>query len=162
MKSKELTFALALILLIPAFLSGQEIRTISFNEWKKNVEIAGDTLLIFNFWATWCKPCIEELPSFEKANIEFQRNNVKIILVNLDFKSKVENTVIPFLKKHEIQSHVWRFTDADPNTWISQVNNEWSGAIPATAVFRQGKSVFFKEGKISEEELFTLIVDNIQ
>lgn len=100
---------------------------------------ADDTTYIFNFWATYCAPCIKELPHFERINSEYADRKVKVILVSLDFKSQIETGVIPFIIKRELQSKVIVLSDPDANTWIDKVSKSWTGAIPAT-LFVKGKS----------------------
>ena len=80
-----------------------------------------------------------------------------MILVNLDFHSKVEGTAKPFMLRKNILSKVVHVTDTDPNEWINRIDEHWSGAIPATVMFRNGKQVFFKEGPMKENELNTVI-----
>ena len=76
-----------------------------------------------------------------------------MILVNLDFNSKVDSLVIPFIRRKKIESDVIHITDTDPNEWINKIDSSWSGAIPATVMIRNKKVLFFKEGTVSELEL---------
>jgi thiol-disulfide isomerase/thioredoxin len=146
-----------IVLVIITFLSinvfSQKIALVNFETLNASVHKDNDTLYILNFWATWCKPCIEELPAFEKINEEFKDHPVSMTLVNLDFHSKVESSVKPFLLRKEIKSVVVHITDSDPNEWINRIDERWSGAIPATVVFKNTKTIFFKEGSMSYEEL---------
>lgn len=148
----KIIFSLALILL-SSLLSAQNIRSLKFDDLRSEIQNSGDTLMIVNFWATWCKPCIDELPLFEKTNQEYSNQNVKVILVNLDFNSKLQVAVEPFMKKKQIQSPVYHLTDSDPNEWIDQVDPSWSGAIPATVIYLKGEKKFFLEGEIKEKDL---------
>ncbi|WP_304198193.1 TlpA disulfide reductase family protein [Flavobacterium alvei] len=63
-------------------------------------EILSDknTIYVVNFWATWCGPCVKELPHFEQLNSE--NKNIKVVLVSLDFKNTLESKLKPFLKKN--------------------------------------------------------------
>ncbi len=110
-----------------------------------------DTIYVVNFWATWCKPCIKELPAFEKLNAEYASKKVKVILVSLDFPDKLENQVIPFIEKQNIKSDVILLDDADSNSWIPKVSAEWSGAIPATIINHNGKQKFYERSFTFEE-----------
>ena len=47
-------------------------------------DLSGKVYLI-DFWATWCKPCIKELPAFEELNARYQDKGLKVVLVSLDF-----------------------------------------------------------------------------
>jgi thiol-disulfide isomerase/thioredoxin len=138
------------------------VEILKFDELKKRVEQKNDTLYILNFWATWCKPCIEELPWFEKVNGEYSVGPVRLILVNLDFNSKVESNVKPFITKRNIKSVVVHISDTDPNEWINKIDERWSGAIPATVLFKNGKSIFFKEGSMTYEELKNVIENSLK
>ena len=145
---------LLLLIYLPVSMFSQEIKSLEFKELQKESLNSGDSLIVYNFWATWCKPCIEELPSFEKANSKYAAQNVKVILVNLDFNSKVDEVTKPFLKTKNIKSIVYHPTDTDPNEWINKIDPTWSGAIPATVMYQNGEKVYFKEGQVSEQELF--------
>src|SRR5215216_2909137 len=65
----------------------------------KRIENNSDTLYIVNFWATWCKPCVAELPDFEKINQEYKGQKVKVLFMSMDFKEDMKKRVIPFIKK---------------------------------------------------------------
>jgi len=58
-----------------------------------------NTIYVINFWATWCMPCVKELPYFEKLNAE--NKDAKVVLISLDFKDQLESKLLPFLKKKE-------------------------------------------------------------
>ena len=143
----------AILILLPGLLYSQEMRSLKFDELKKESVESVDTLLIYNFWATWCKPCIEELPYFEKVNLNYSKQKVKVILVNLDFNSKINEVTIPFIKKKNLQSSIYHITDTDPNEWINQIDESWSGAIPATVMYLSGEKVYFFEGQVKEQEM---------
>jgi thiol-disulfide isomerase/thioredoxin len=117
-----------------------------------------DTTYIINFWATWCKPCVEELPHFEKLNATYQNQKVKVILVSCDFKKQIDSRVIPFIQSKNLQSKVVFMNETDPNDWIERVDSRFSGAIPATLIINGAKNFrFFKEGETTYEELETVI-----
>lgn len=134
-------------------MKGQKAELAFFEVLKKRYETKNDTLYVVNFWATWCKPCIEELPYFEQCNNEFNSRPVKIILANLDFNSRLKTGVEPFIERKDIKSNVVHILDTDPNLWINQVDSTWSGAIPATIMIKNGKKLFFKEGEMNSREL---------
>jgi len=105
---------------------------------------------VVNFWATWCKPCIKELPYFEEVQIKYQ-GEIKVILVSLDFTSKLESQLIPFVSEKKIKSQVILLDDPHENEWIPKVDATWSGAIPATLIMKGDKRKFFERSFTKEE-----------
>jgi thiol-disulfide isomerase/thioredoxin len=117
-----------------------------------------DTFLVVNFWASWCKPCVTELPYFEELRNATFSKPVKVLLVNLDYVEDLNNRVIPILKKRNIQTEVWLLNETNPNQWIDKVDKNWSGAIPATLfVDAEGQYKAFKEKVFSSPELLDLV-----
>lgn len=133
-------------------LSGEKIVSLNFEELQQQYfQKKTDTVYIVNFWATWCKPCIKELPAFEKIASDFSSEKVKILLVSLDFPDKLESQVVPFVKKNNIKSEVVLLDDADANNWIPKISPEWSGAIPATVIYKKDNRKFYEQSFTYEE-----------
>jgi thiol-disulfide isomerase/thioredoxin len=136
------------------------IPRMSFSQFEPYLQKSNDTVYIINFWATWCKPCIKELPDFERINQEYRNEKVKVILVSLDFPNKHDESLIPFLAEHKIKSHVIHLTDTDANSWIDKISPFWSGAIPATVIYK-GSSREFYEKALTYEELKKIVESKI-
>lgn len=100
---------------------------------------------VVNFWATWCGPCVKELPYFEKLNSTYQNKNVEVILVSLDFPHLYEKKLKPFIKKKQLKSKVIALDDPDMNSWIPKVDKSWSGSIPATIIYKDNERKFFEK-----------------
>src|ERR1700744_3226022 len=81
----------------------QTIQSVSFDELKGKLDSLKGHIVVMNFWSTWCVPCVQELPEFEKLNTDYTSKNVKVVLVNLDFNSKVTTAVEPFIKKNNLK-----------------------------------------------------------
>ena len=150
----SLTFSL--ISLLPLFSSAQSIKSVKYEELDEIIRSEnGASVKVVNFWATWCKPCIEELPYFEKLQETYKGKDVEVLLVSLDFSA---DKAAAYKDKKNIQSEVVFLDETDHNRWIDKISPQWSGAIPATLIVdvRTGKEQFF-ERKFEEKELFTTI-----
>ncbi len=136
-------------------LSAQQATVVKFDRLQQLMNEKSGTIQIINFWATWCAPCVKELPLFEKLRSE--STDVKVTLINLDFADKVKK-VNTFLLKKNIQSEVLLLDEIDYNTWIDKVDKNWGGAIPATLIInpKNGKRKFV-ERELHEGELQKLI-----
>jgi thiol-disulfide isomerase/thioredoxin len=121
------------------------LEVFDFNGFKKFLTQNDDKIHVINFWATWCAPCVNELPFFEKINTQFANKNVEVVLVSLDFPHLYESKLKPFIIENHIKSKVIALDDVDMNTWIPQVNKDWSGSIPATIIYKNNDSKFFEK-----------------
>ena len=115
-----------------------------------------DTLHVINFWATWCAPCVRELPYFEELTRERTDRPLQVTLVSLDFRKQLESRLLPFLADREIVSRVVVLDDPDANSWIDRVDPSWSGAIPGT-LFLKGSTRLFREQTFTRHELHSLV-----
>jgi len=116
-----------------------------FDEFEHHLHEKNNKTYVINFWATWCKPCVKELPYFEQIQAEYKDKNVEVVLVSLDDIRKLESKVIPFIQKNELQSTIILLDDADYNAWIDKVSPEWSGAIPVTLFYNKNKREFYEQ-----------------
>jgi len=136
------------------------VKTLNYNELKPYLEKNDDTTYIVNFWATWCAPCVKELPYFEKIKQEYASKNVEVLLVSLDFPKQVEKKLIPFINKKQLQSEVVLLNDIDENVWIKAIDSTWSGALPATLIYNKNNRKFYEQSfdyTMLENELKTFL-----
>lgn len=128
-----------------------ELKVIDYYGLEPLLRKEDEKTYVVNFWATWCAPCVKELPSFEKLNTEYSNKNVKVVLVSLDFPKKYETSLKPFIKKHDLKSEVYAFDDTNSNYWIPKVYSEWTGAIPATLIYNKNNRKFYEQSFNYEE-----------
>ena len=140
-------------------VSAQQVPIIGLDELENRLNNGADTSYIVNFWATWCGPCVKELPFFENLHVNSEGTDRKVLLVTLDFVAQLESKVIPFLKQKQITSEVLLMDEDKPNKWIPRVSEDWSGALPATLfVNTQKKTRHFHEGSFEEGDLEKLLL----
>jgi thiol-disulfide isomerase/thioredoxin len=121
-----------------------------------------DTLYVINFWATWCAPCVAELPEFCRIDSAFKTRPVKVILVSLDFPEAWPEKLSAFLRKKQIGTEVLWLDESDPNYFIPKISNAWSGAIPATLIScKKTETKKFLEKKLTYEMLEEQILAGI-
>lgn len=123
-----------------------------YNELKPFLNKKDNKVHVVNFWATWCAPCVKELPYFEKINQIYSDKNVEVLLVSLDFPRQYETKLKPFLKAKQLKSKVICFDDLDQNMWIPAINANWTGALPATIIYKGNEQKFY-EGSLTFKEL---------
>ena len=123
----------------------------TFEDLEPQLHLDNDTTYVINFWATWCAPCVAELPYFEDLNEKYDL--VKVVLVSLDFERQIDKKVIPFLNKNKIASEVVVLLDGKANRWIDRVDPNWSGAIPVTYIRSGAEAKFLEQDFHSLEEL---------
>lgn len=137
-----LLLSLLFALFLPIASFSQSIPVVKFEDLEKKYSNTSDTVYLVNYWATWCKPCVDELPDFIKLNKELKSQKFKMILVSLDFPSQIESRVLPFIKDHHIQAEVVVLDD-DANVWINLVNKDWDGDIPVTQIIQRNQKDFY-------------------
>jgi thiol-disulfide isomerase/thioredoxin len=116
-----------------------------------------DTTYVINFWATWCSPCIAELPYFEDLNRRYNDKLLKVVLISLDSKKHIDSKLRPFIQKEKLMSHIVSLNDPDFNTWIDKVDPEWDGAIPVTIIYNKEEYEIIKGEFDNYEELNTIV-----
>jgi thiol-disulfide isomerase/thioredoxin len=140
---KKISFIAALLSFAHS-AHAQKAEVISASELQRRIAGESDKIQIINFWATWCGPCVKELPLFEKITSE-GRPDVKVTLVSLDLDLDPDaQKVYKFIDRKNIQSEVLLLSEPDPNSWINKIAPEWSGALPATLIInaKTGKRKF--------------------
>lgn len=134
----------------------QRLEVVEFDELSELMASDSGKIEVINFWATWCKPCITEIPYFQAIHNSDERVNVT--LVSLDFADEFQSKVIPFVEKNGLTADILLLDDLDYNSWIDKVDPTWSGAIPATLVInhKNGKRKFI-EKELEEGEIESII-----
>lgn len=110
--------------------------------------------LVVNFWATFCEPCIKELPYFESILLNEYKGKVDFVLVSLDLPSYYPEKVDNFIAKRKIRATTYWLNETDANLFCPVIDKNWSGSIPAT-LFVNNASGYksFIEAQISKEDL---------
>lgn len=161
LKSKLYIFLLfGLVFSFQSFAQDSEIQVFDFQDFEPLLTSDTDTTYIINFWASWCPPCIKEMPAFEEIRQKYKNEKLKILLVSFDFPKDIEKSILPLIRKYKIGSEVLVLDEPDANSWINKVSPDWSGSIPATLVFK-GESRNFYERSFTFKELDSIVKLNL-
>ncbi len=119
-----------------------------------------DKLRLINVWATWCGPCVNELPSFVSINRMYRLRDFEFITISADNPEK-KDKVLKALQKLMLSNTNYLFNSDDKYKLIETVDPNWAGALPYTILVEPGgKIVYAKQGPIDPMEMKTMIVEN--
>ena len=163
---KKTSFLFGLLISLCVSFSSWGQSTIRIAERFEDLEdlftTESDSTFVINLWATWCKPCVEELPYFESLQSTYANEKVEVILISLDFKNQYKRKLIPFVEKNQLQSTVVALWDANYNDWIDKVDPSWEGAIPVTLFLNKENKRFIGKEFESSEDLHTQFADFVK
>jgi thiol-disulfide isomerase/thioredoxin len=152
--NKNWVFLLGFLVVLNLNLSSQNIQIVKFDALKQLVYNNSDTVYIVNFFASWCKPCVKEIPEFINFTKGIKNCKIKLVFVSVDFKKDQEN-LLQIVQKYSLQN-VYLLDETNENNWINKIDKHWSGAIPATLIIKKGKHKKFIADAISSETLYNL------
>ncbi len=128
--------------------SGQQIKKIKITDLEKTIT-ESQAPLIISFWATYCKPCLEEIPYFQEEVKKHEKDSMQLLLVSLDMDDYYPGKIKSFVRKHKFTVPVLWLDETNADYFCPKVDPKWSGAIPAT-LFVNNKKAY---RKFVEEEL---------
>ena len=151
-------FILSALILLSLNISAQQVDVVKFPQLEKMMQSFNHEVAIFNFWATWCKPCIEEMPYLESARATYNQSDLGIYLVSVDFVEDLDTKVKKFMQRKNIKSKVLLLDETDFNAIIDKIDTNWSGAIPATIIIdKKNNKRYFYEKAFKENELSEIL-----
>ncbi|MEO5984551.1 MAG: TlpA disulfide reductase family protein [Ferruginibacter sp.] len=115
-------------------LFAQEIPKWKINDVEKYISSSSSDIVIVNMWATFCKPCVAELPAFIRITEQYKKHNVQLLLVSLDLPSFYPRKVAAFAKKHKFYSNIVWLDETNADYFCPKIDKAWSGSIPATLI----------------------------
>lgn len=144
------TFLIFGFLLLTFYTNAQEIKKIKITDLEKAIN-ESKTPLIVNFWATFCQPCIEEIPYFEELA---KKNGISLLLVSLDLDKSYPAEIKNFIVTKKYSAPVQWLDESDADYFCPKVDSAWSGAIPAS-LFVNNKTGYrkFVEAQLSRVQL---------
>ncbi len=117
----------------------------------------GAEAVLFNFWGTWCEPCVAEFPQIVELADTYHDDGLAVYFVSVDWLEEA-GRVKEFLIAHGVQG-ISYIKDEKDNSFINAINTEWSGALPFTAMYGRsnGELTDYWEGAASRERFVAAI-----
>ena len=143
-------YTFTFLILIAVFTVNAQVKVLSLKELNQRISKGKDTTYVLNLWATWCAPCVEELPYFEQLHQANLNQPVKVILLSLDFKSNLKSTIIPFVWKHQLSAETYVIEEPNQQTVTKLMHKDWTGVLPTTLFINTQKKI-----KVLYEKPFT-------
>ncbi|MEO8768694.1 MAG: redoxin domain-containing protein [Ferruginibacter sp.] len=139
--------------LIVLNVHSQDIPKWKITDVQKLMDSNEDGILVINFWATFCKPCVAEIPSFISTVDKHKKDKVKLVLISLDLPSYYPEKIAAFAKKSNFNTNISWLEETNADYFCPRIDSSWSGSIPATLIINKktGFRKFF-EGQITEKE----------
>lgn len=91
-----------------------------------------DSVYVINFWATFCKPCVAEIPYIQAVTKKYSKQKVALLLVSLDLPSFYPDKIASFAKQQKFISNIVWLNETDADYFCPLIDQRWSGSIPAT------------------------------
>lgn len=159
MSSNMRIFSLLVLLLAGLGAHAQTEDLVTLDRLQQILQAEKDRVQVINFWATWCAPCIKELPLLEKMTKDQPEIRVRLVSMDMDLDPNPDK-VRKFAARKKIQSQVLILNERNPDQWIEKIDKGWSGALPATLVVnnKNGKRKFV-EKELHEGDLEKLIAE---
>jgi thiol-disulfide isomerase/thioredoxin len=136
----------------------QKAEIVKLERLQKLIQDPSHSIQIVNFWATWCAPCVKELPLLEKLNAD-AKGDIKVTLVSMDMNLDPNpEKVYKFIARKNLKSTIVILDEQDPNMFIDKIEKQWTGALPATLVINTKTGIRkFVEKELHDGDLEKLI-----
>jgi thiol-disulfide isomerase/thioredoxin len=161
---KIILSSLSIFAIVFSNVRGQEIPKWKITDLEAYIKNTTKPTVV-NFWATFCKPCIEEIPHFQKLVKQYEEESVQLLLVSLDMKEMYTDKIKAFAEKFKFTSPIVFLDETNADIFCPRVDKKWSGAIPASLFInnKTGYRKFFEEEMPEarfEAELKNLVADD--
>jgi thiol-disulfide isomerase/thioredoxin len=130
---------LALALCIGNTASSQNIKKVKIEEIADYIA-KSDHPLVISFWATWCAPCVKEIPYFIEEIKKYKEQNAELILVSLDFADAYPSKIASFVKKNNYEASFFWLNETNADHFCPVIDKKWNGSIPSSLFVNNKKS----------------------
>ena len=149
----KICFVAFMLVMLFKNTNGQQIQKIKIKALNDLIATS-DSILIINFWATFCKPCVEEIPDLIKLAKKYKKEKASLYLVSLDLEDYYPEKIKKFVAKKKYTAKIAWLDESNADYFCPLIDTSWSGAIPAT-LFINNKTGYkkFYEKQLSATEI---------
>ena len=133
---------LACVIQFGAVAFSQQVKKVRITEIEEIIQ-KSDHPVIISFWATWCLPCVHEIPYLQETVKKYGNKGVELVLVSLDFKESFPATIESFIKQKNFQASFYWLNETNADHFCPKIDQKWDGSIPAT-LFVNNKTSYRK------------------
>ncbi|QMU27520.1 redoxin family protein [Adhaeribacter radiodurans] len=120
-----------------------------------------DKVRLVNVWATWCGPCVAEMPEFVNINRMYRNREFEFITISADKPDK-KDKALATLKRLQASNKNYLWSSEDKYKLIEAIDPQWQGALPYTLLIEPGGKVAYRtQGSIVPMEMKKMIVSKI-
>jgi thiol-disulfide isomerase/thioredoxin len=119
---------------------------------------AGKVVLV-SFWASYCVPCLAELPKIVAMKPELQKKGADVVFVNVDPPGHPAEIVKALNAKGVTKLDSLQVSNEDPQPFIDMIDKKWMGEVPFNVIYKDGKLVKSMSGEQKPEDLEKAILE---
>jgi thiol-disulfide isomerase/thioredoxin len=137
-------FLTSIFLLLTSAVFCQEVKKMKITDVEAYIKNS-DHPVVVNFWATWCAPCVEEIPYFIETVQQYNADRVELVLVSLDFPNYYPKQINDFIKKKQFVATFFWLNETNADYFCPKIDAKWDGTIPVTLLVnnKTGYRTFF-------------------
>ncbi len=95
---------------------------------------SGSSVVLLNVWASWCAPCIDEMPGLVRLRADYPAKDLDLIMISTDDPDDIDSLVAPALSKAGVKFRTYILATGDDDAFIRSLHPDWTGALPATFI----------------------------
>jgi thiol-disulfide isomerase/thioredoxin len=105
-----------------------------------------DKLLVINVWATWCGPCVAELPEFVTMHRMYRKRNFQMVTISMD-EPETKDAALQVLKENHqsASNYIWTGANGDKDKLAELLDKEWQGPVPYTILVAPGGKILYRK-----------------
>ena len=123
-------FSILFLFFLCSNVDGQNVKKVKIDALESYIN-SSDHPLVISFWATWCTPCLHEIPWLQDAVEKQREKNVEYLLVSLDFTEAYPKKIVHFIKQRNFNATFFWLDETNADHFCPKIDEKWSGGIPA-------------------------------